>query len=185
MVPVIPIMVKDQFCDICQKGFTTKSILKQHLKTHLPSKPWKCSQCPRDFSQKSKLLEHVNRHNSSPPFVCQICQKPFYQKDRLKTHELSHSNSRPFECTICSLTFRRKYELNKHQKIHNNTIKDQLKKHICPKCGKKNYSFADLNRHSLKHSQIRNYKCGKCNKAFKDKYTLKCHQEIVHFPLEN
>ncbi|OMJ87688.1 hypothetical protein SteCoe_10532 [Stentor coeruleus] len=178
-------MVKDQIkCDICEKEYANKSVLKQHMKTHLPSKPWKCDLCPREFSQKSKLIEHVNRHQGTPPFTCSNCGKGFYQKDRLKTHELSHSNSRPHECNICLLTFRRKYELNKHLKMHDTNIKEQLKKYVCETCGKKNYSFADLNRHMLKHTDIRLYKCDHCSKAFKDKYTLKCHEVIMHFPLK-
>jgi uncharacterized Zn-finger protein len=75
--------------------------------------------------------------------------------------------------------------LNKHMKIHNETLKEKMKKYICETCGKKNYSLADLERHSLKHSDVRNFQCGLCTKAFKDKYTLKCHEAIIHFPLNN
>lgn len=169
-------------CETCCKEYSSKSVLKQHLKTHLPEKPWKCEKCPREFSQKSKLIEHQHRHEGIPPFTCPECDKGFYQKDRLKTHELTHSNERPFECQICNLSFRRKYELNKHGRVHDANLKEKLKKYVCEKCGKKNYSIADLNRHELKHSDVRNFQCEHCEKAFKDKYTLKCHEVIIHFP---
>ena len=176
------IMVKNQFvCDTCSKAFATKSTLKQHCKIHLKIKPWKCDRCPKEFCQKSKLIEHLNRHMGTPPYACDVCEKGFYQNDRLKTHKLSHSNERSFECSECSLTFRRNYELNKHLKMHDSSLKEKMKKYACEICGKKNYSIADLNRHSLKHTDKRDFKCEHCNKAFKDKYTLKCHEIILHF----
>jgi uncharacterized Zn-finger protein len=179
-------MVKLQFtCETCGKEFSNSSVLKQHVQTHQPSKPWKCELCPRQFCQKSKLLEHVNRHQGTQPYVCGECGKGFYQKDRLKTHEFSHSNTRPFQCETCSLSFRRKYELNKHLKLHDSDLKEQLKKYVCSECGKKNYSLADLTRHALKHSNVREFTCSFCPKAFKDKYTLKCHEVIIHFPVSN
>lgn len=175
-------MVKNHcICDICSKEFSNKSTLKQHSKVHLKSKPWKCDECLKEFCQKSKLLEHKNRHNNSPQYFCDICEKAFYQNDRLKTHKLAHTNERPFECPVCSLAFRRKYELNKHSKLHNTILKEKMKKHTCEICGKKNYSIADLNRHALKHSDKRDFKCEFCEKAFKDKYTLKCHEVILHY----
>jgi KRAB domain-containing zinc finger protein len=168
-------------CDICHKEYSNKSVLKQHSKTHLVNKPWKCSQCSREFCQKSKLAEHLNRHQGTPPFKCGECEKGFYQKDRLKTHKLTHTNERPFECNKCALSFRRKFELNKHTRIHDKALVDKIKKFVCEICNKKNYSLADLNRHALKHSDTRNYKCQYCEKAFKDKYTLKCHEVIIHY----
>lgn len=168
-------------CEICQKEYSTERSLKQHNLQHLSVKPFKCSECESSFTQKSKLIEHLNRHKGTPPYSCSLCEKRFYQKDRLKTHNLTHTGERPFECEICGLGFRRKFELNKHCRLHNEKVREQLMMFVCNLCGKKNYSRADLERHKLKHSDIRNFKCDMCSSAFKDKYTLQSHKALIHY----
>ena len=166
-------------CSQCGKQLSSSSALSQHMYTHAAEKPWTCPYCGKGFSQKAKHREHLYRHRGEPPFTCEDCGKGFYQKDRLITHRMNHSGLRPFSCE-CGLEFRRRYELTKHRKHHDATEKAKLRRHACTLCPMRCESRADLAKHMLKHSSVRNFPCPHCNRLFKDKYTRKNHLLLLH-----
>lgn len=49
-------------CDLCEKDFTQKRNLKEHVRRHAGERPYKCEECEKDFTHKRILQEHMRVH---------------------------------------------------------------------------------------------------------------------------
>lgn len=74
---------KDFQCDICQKTYSSKAVLKKHKKIH---GEFRCSKCSRGFKTKQELEKHVKLHSGYRPFSCMLCPNSFSEENSLKTH---------------------------------------------------------------------------------------------------
>ncbi|XP_071076543.1 histone-lysine N-methyltransferase PRDM9-like [Desmodus rotundus] len=75
----------------CGQGFSDKSVLVQHKRTHSGSKPYVCMQCRHCFSSKSGLTLHQKTHTVEKPYTCRDCGRGFAQKSYLMRHQKRHS----------------------------------------------------------------------------------------------
>jgi KRAB domain-containing zinc finger protein len=57
-------------CHICGRGFSVKSYLHNHIRTHTGDKPYKCDVCGKGFSQNSILQNHIKTHSGDKPYKC-------------------------------------------------------------------------------------------------------------------
>ncbi|XP_030033845.2 zinc finger protein 573 isoform X7 [Manduca sexta] len=76
----------DHRCKECNKRFSTKRHLREHLSIHLGQRPLECSVCQKTFSRHRSLRKHLSIHNNSKKFVCQTCTKLFVEKKKLALH---------------------------------------------------------------------------------------------------
>jgi len=53
-------------------------------------KPFVCEHCDRGFSQRHHLKEHVRTHTGVKPFTCEVCSKTFAQRGTLNRHIQTH-----------------------------------------------------------------------------------------------
>ncbi|KAL1485258.1 hypothetical protein MTO96_032072 [Rhipicephalus appendiculatus] len=110
------------------------------------------------------------------PFVCDICDKKFSRRAYLELHGKTHAQARSHECATCGQRFNNLSNLLRHEKLHSSDSRP----HVCPHCGKC-YARKDyLNVHLATHKEERQYKCGKCERAFSDRRNLKRHHDVVH-----
>lgn len=89
----------------------------------------------------------------------------------------------PIQCSICPKSFYRTQFLRRHmEKSHGITMKEAEPKppleFVCEECGKKCKTYWALRGHQLTHSTERPLKCAHCDKLFKNKQTLKIHEDI-------
>ncbi|KAM9100625.1 putative zinc finger protein 75C isoform 1-T1 [Sarcophilus harrisii] len=85
-------------CNECNKGFTHKSQLANHIRIHRLKKPFFCTECNKNYGRKDRLLRHQRLHTGERPFQCPECDKSFHQKGHLLRHLPLHTGERPFQC---------------------------------------------------------------------------------------
>merc|ERR1712228_2561 len=74
----------------CNKGYTQKAGLDDHIKRVLGIKNYKCSVCNKAFVSSSELKQHSPAHSGEKPFGCKQCKKRFNHRSGLTHHLKSH-----------------------------------------------------------------------------------------------
>lgn len=85
----------------------------------LGESPHRCEFCQKTFTRKEHLTNHLRQHTGETPHCCNICSKPFTRKEHLVNHMRSHTGERPFACNECGKSFPLKGNLLFHQRSHN------------------------------------------------------------------
>lgn len=99
-------------------------------------KDFKCNQCEKKFSSKASLKNHICQFGQSEKGIkCTECDKEFSSKNLLAEHLKTHEDIKPFtplSCDKCELVFNDKQEYCAHIQLHNQPVK----KYKCDQCGK-------------------------------------------------
>ncbi len=147
------------YCELCNKGYSTKRNLKMHIKRALTKqKDFACDVCEKRFVTNSDLTKHKMIHSDQKAFQCNICDKSFTYKSDLNRHSSVHIDVKAFECDICQKGFKDVGTLRKHKVIHNG-----FKPFSCDMCDKSFRRRADLFNHHKHHTK---YACDICHTAF-------------------
>lgn len=132
---------------------------------------FRCSHCPLILHSKHHLTLHEKKHTAKPEVklthICEVCGKAFAAPSTLRAHFGVHTDERPFPCDKCEMRFKNAYGLKCHQETHDD------KKYICPVCGMSLGTNHTYHAHLKIHSDVRQYKCIVCPKAFKRHTPLK------------
>ena len=92
--------------DQCDKTFTMKQSLENHMKLHLDIRPFKCKECGKSYTRKKYLTAHVKTHSGGNSNKCVFCNKSYTTSFYLKIHMDSHNEiSKPYKCDTCSEHF--------------------------------------------------------------------------------
>ncbi|KAM6220852.1 LOW QUALITY PROTEIN: zinc finger and BTB domain-containing protein 49 [Rhynchocyon petersi] len=109
---------KPHLCDICGRGFSNFSNLKEHKKTHTADKVFTCDECGKSFNMQRKLVKHRVRHTGERPYSCSACGKSFGGSGDLRRHVRTHTGEKPYTCDVCDKGFTRAAVLRRHRKMH-------------------------------------------------------------------
>ncbi len=169
-------------CDICEKSFATKKIMKNHKRlTHheaQPAQPAQCTICDKTFPNKRYLHNHtVRKHRSHIPVKCEVCDKVLSNKYDLYHHKWLNHRLSTVQCTICDKTLQNKCHLKVHMKnMHQPS--DPVKCKFCQKEFKNSiYLSTHINNVHLKKFVTR---CHICDKEFSCKARMLGHVRSVH-----
>ena len=180
-------------CLTCQRWFSKRYHLKNHISIHSREKLFKCDMCAREYTNRGNLDRHIRvNHNNERQHVCTICGKSFSQLNILRQHYAVHSTERPFPCEICGKAFKTKEYLALHKMCHlpkserpKRTYKSVRKKQkkpqkpcVCTECGKHSNTIALHLSHMRTHSGDRPFACSICNKKFSFQQSLKSHMYL-------
>ena len=132
--------------DGCDKSFSQKTSLAQHLKLH-EGQVNLCDQCGKTLSTKQHLNNHKKQvHSDSRPFQCTIsgCDKSFKRKSDLTMHLKQVHGPKQHQCLTCLKSF----TTNQHLKTHIASVHDEIR-HQCNKCTK-SYSYMNKLQQHIK-----------------------------------
>lgn len=171
---------KSHECHECGRVFKDSSILKAHVRTHLPDDEkfaFECEICGKKVVNKWSLKYHIETiHEKVQKHFCHLCDRGFGNKSNLRSHIISHSTEN-VSCNICGGVFKNRISLQSHKKIHK---PESARSFACNVCGKTFHNRNHLNRHMISHSEDRVYKCpvAGCNSEYKWPKDLKNHATV-------
>ncbi|ODM90784.1 putative zinc finger protein [Orchesella cincta] len=167
-------------CALCDKLFSWKFQMENHMLTHTGEKPFKCTLCARSFNAVGNLARHQLVHKDNrKKYSCSQCSMLLSSKDTLTQHiRLVHEKSKYFTklCNTCKKPFPTNTELSRHMRTHTGEKPYQCL--FCDRC----FSLSkNLNTHILAiHLKEKPYFCKDCPYSFSSVGSLKYHVRKVH-----
>ena len=129
-----------------------------------------CLDCGQQFTNPMSLKKHSYYHKACV-YKCAFCNKTFPFPLQKSFHERIHTNTTRHRCPRenCNSSFSRESDLKSHLLLHDaQPIK-------CTHCEYANMDIRNVQQHSRVHSDVKQYKCTKCDKHFKFPMQKKCH----------
>uniref|UniRef100_A0A0K8UIX7 Zinc finger protein 91 n=2 Tax=Bactrocera latifrons TaxID=174628 RepID=A0A0K8UIX7_BACLA len=196
-------------CEFCAKEFRKSYDYIRHRRVHTSERPYSCGLCERAFSTKSKLHEHMKIHRLSEQqgipakhYPCAVCSKGFSSLRFLDKHMSTHEQiyEVAYKCKICEEMFKSSIALTYHK--HKQFDADsELLQQLLPtpteiytngnstesSSGIQDSSAADcppetiINMQHLKMKRVvSKWKCITCERHFSNSSTLRDHRRIYH-----
>ena len=162
----------------CEKTFDNSAQALYHLnKVHRGIKHT-CSLCEQKFSTKEHLAAHIKAvHYKERNVHCPQCSYKSFAKGTMRHHirNVHEKNGPKYECQTCDYKAKGKKNLYKHVKY----------RHMNPGKSTCDICFAELRDDTIeKHKILMHYsideqlECLECGKRFKNKDTLRRHQNV-------
>ena len=95
----------DYVCQLCDKGFPTKSEINMHKMTHNAEKPVIFTNWDNKFQFASELSSHERTSTVYKTLKCSHCYKSFSKLWKLNRHKIIHTGEKPFGCNKCDRSF--------------------------------------------------------------------------------
>ena len=155
-------------CYLCQQVFQRAKTLTTHFKD--AHEGLDCLDCGQQFTNPMSLKKHSYYHKACV-HKSTFCDKTFPFPSQKAFHERIHTNTTQHRCPCenCSSSFGKESDLKSHLLLHDaQPIK-------CAHCEYTNTDIQNVRQHSRVHSDVRPYKCTKCDKHFKFAMQKKCH----------
>ena len=78
-----------------------------------PKKMYSCPYCQKEFSVKTNLIEHINVHENNTPFDCEFCNRKFGSESKRKCH-INTVHTR-VTCNVCGQIQYNSFYLKRHK----------------------------------------------------------------------
>lgn len=102
-------------CTECSYKTRTQSYLVSHIENkHTNNGEHQCPKCDKKFSRKNQLKQHVRMHSEARPFICELCGRGYKHAHDLRNHKYVHTGELPYECQFCKKKFQDKGNKNSH-----------------------------------------------------------------------
>ncbi|KAG5884490.1 hypothetical protein JTB14_001285 [Gonioctena quinquepunctata] len=160
-------------CQLCNKSYSTKSVLKVHMGSHANKRQNLCSVCGKGFNYPNALEYHMRLHTGEKNYHCEFCNKRFRMPNSLNRHRRTHTGDKPFKCQYCGRAFCSRGEVTCHEYVHTG-----FRPYHCKYCRKGFSKTHNLKIHLLSHRG--HHQCEICGKSFIEPAILAMHYKISH-----
>ncbi|XP_077432711.1 zinc finger protein 407 [Vanacampus margaritifer] len=172
-------------CKLCDRSFSEKWALNNHLKLHSGEKPYKCSwpSCHYAFLNVSAMKDHYRTHTGEKTFLCDLCGFAGGTRHALTKHRRQHTGERPFKCKLCNFASTTQSHLSRHNRVHTGE-----KPYRCPWCEYRSNCAENIRKHILhtgKHEGVKMYNCPKCDYGTNSPVEFRNHLKDIHPDIEN
>ncbi|XP_063054532.1 zinc finger protein 407 [Engraulis encrasicolus] len=172
-------------CDLCDRSFSERWALNNHMKLHTGDKPFKCAwpSCHYAFLTLSAMKDHYRTHTGEKSFLCDLCGFAGGTRHALTKHRRQHTGERPFRCQLCNFASTTQSHLTRHKRVHTGE-----KPYRCPWCDYRSNCAENIRKHILhtgKHDGVKMYNCPKCEYATNAPMEFRNHLKDTHPDIEN
>lgn len=180
-------------CHICLRKFKDKYILSDHIQIHSDDNPNYCDNCQKGFSTKFNFDNHnLKVHGAKDEeFNCDQCEKIFTSQSNLTRHRTNkHTEEKPhFNCQECGAIFERNDTLLRHKRTHHDYRKDtvvlpgvnsEVQPFSCYICDKICKDKQSVVRHIERNHTNKMFSCDLCEKQYSRNDTLQLHISQTH-----
>lgn len=99
-------------CLECNKEFSTKEALTNHMATHDENvNPLENSSCEGKLPEKDNMEAQILAETVQSEYMCDVCGKAYENEDSLACHMETHQDKTAHECEICKKKFSSKDKL--------------------------------------------------------------------------
>ncbi|KAL9694938.1 hypothetical protein quinque_014223 [Culex quinquefasciatus] len=168
-------------CHICDKSYATEALLKTHIKSsHERPTDFICDICAKGFFSKTEFARHKLTHELTPAELrrqCDICQKWLKSEANWKKHLIRHRHG-PVKCNQCDHESPSKHSLAAHKRNRHGAPNPAL---TCQECGKQFKRILNLREHMVSHTgEGALYSCCFCSRTFNSRANMFSHRKKMH-----
>ncbi|KAG7475728.1 zinc finger protein 407 [Solea senegalensis] len=172
-------------CGLCERSFSEKWALNNHMKLHNGEKPYKCGwpSCHYAFLNLSAMKDHYRTHTGEKSYLCDLCGFAGGTRHALTKHRRQHTGEKPFKCQLCNFASTTQSHLSRHKRVHTGE-----KPYRCPWCDYRSNCAENIRKHILhtgKHEGVKMYNCPKCSYATNAPMDFRNHLKESHPDIEN
>ncbi|XP_062986570.1 zinc finger protein 407 [Elgaria multicarinata webbii] len=172
-------------CPLCDRSFTEKWAMNNHMKLHTGEKPYKCTwpTCHYSFLTASAMKDHYRTHTGEKSFLCDLCGFAGGTRHALTKHRRQHTGEKPFKCDECNFASTTQSHLTRHKRVHTGE-----KPYRCPWCDYRSNCAENIRKHILhtgKHEGVKMYNCPKCDYGTNIPVEFRNHLKELHPDIEN